>query len=85
MLLLSVSCNGQQPNEKLSDKKNGIVGGGCDGCELMYIGMPEKYNLPIQVQAGMKRPETDCNRNRFSDRWKNTCARRYYLLLADGQ
>ena len=42
LLLLSVSCNGQQPNEKLSDKKNGIVGGGCDGCELMYIGMPEK-------------------------------------------
>ena len=42
LLLLSVSCNGQQPNEKLSDKKNGIVGDSCDGCELMYIGMPEK-------------------------------------------
>lgn len=55
LLLLSVSCNGQQPNEKLSDKKNGIVGDSCDGCELMYIGMPEKYNLPIQVQAGMKK------------------------------
>nr|WP_305051346.1 hypothetical protein [Elizabethkingia bruuniana] len=42
LLLLSVSCNGQQPNKKSSDIKNGVVGGGCDSCELMYIGMPEK-------------------------------------------
>lgn len=42
LILLSVSCNGQQPNKKSSDIKNGVVGGGCDSCELMYIGMPEK-------------------------------------------
>jgi len=37
MLMLSIftSCNSQ--TKKAS---NGIVGGGCDGCELMYVGMP---------------------------------------------
>jgi protocatechuate 3,4-dioxygenase beta subunit len=32
-IIVSVfNCNGQ---------KNNIVGGGCDGCELMYVGMPK--------------------------------------------
>lgn len=35
------SCNGQK-NGTFPTGKNEIVGGGCDGCELMYIGMPEK-------------------------------------------
>src|SRR4051812_37115721 len=39
------ACNGQthqiSTSEKKSDKKE-IVGGGCDGCELMYVGMPSK-------------------------------------------
>ncbi len=40
------SCNGQTKNEissatKPSNSKNKIVGGGCDGCELMYIGLPK--------------------------------------------
>ena len=30
------SCNSQTET-----KSNGVVGGGCDGCELMYVGMPE--------------------------------------------
>jgi protocatechuate 3,4-dioxygenase beta subunit len=41
------SCNGQTNKEKQShntsqSKINKAVGGGCEGCELMYIGMPEK-------------------------------------------
>lgn len=35
-----MSCNGQT-NDRPVQK---IVGGGCDGCELMYIGMPQKIN-----------------------------------------
>lgn len=36
------SCNGQIKKEETPTKnnKNKIVGGGCDGCELMYVGMP---------------------------------------------
>lgn len=36
------SCNGQIKKEETSTKnnKNKVVGGGCDGCELMYVGMP---------------------------------------------
>jgi len=38
-------CNGQPKNnnqsiQKTTTDKSKIVGGGCDGCELMYIGMP---------------------------------------------
>src|SRR4051812_31139302 len=37
------SCNGQTKNnttaQKNSDTKK-LVGGGCDGCRLMYVGMP---------------------------------------------
>lgn len=42
--LVFMSCNGQQANEKLLPKNNTIVGGGCDGCELMYIGMPKELH-----------------------------------------
>lgn len=42
---LFLSCNGQSNDnknvQKIVDK---IVGGGCDGCELMYVGMPEKIS-----------------------------------------
>jgi protocatechuate 3,4-dioxygenase beta subunit len=37
-LFLFTSCNGQPQIDKV--KKSVIVGGGCDGCELMYVGMP---------------------------------------------
>jgi protocatechuate 3,4-dioxygenase beta subunit len=41
------SCNGQPKSEKKSQRSIKseavkIVGGGCEGCELMYVGMPEK-------------------------------------------
>lgn len=43
------SCNGQtksgsqlQYSSKTNTKK--IVGGGCEGCELMYVGMPEQIS-----------------------------------------
>lgn len=41
--LLFTGCNGQT-NEKTLPEKNKIVGGGCDGCELMYIGMPKEIH-----------------------------------------
>ncbi len=40
---LFVSCNGQT-NEKTNTQTDKIVGGGCDGCELMYIGMPKEIH-----------------------------------------
>jgi protocatechuate 3,4-dioxygenase, beta subunit len=42
LLILSLqSCEGQRARSTVSDKEK-IVGGGCDGCELMYIGMPQQ-------------------------------------------
>ncbi|MEO7282157.1 intradiol ring-cleavage dioxygenase, partial [Gelidibacter sp.] len=39
------NCNGQVKNDKkqteIKTDKNKLVGGGCDGCELMYVGMPK--------------------------------------------
>ena len=37
------NCNGQTKDEETPTRnnKNKIVGGGCDGCELMYVGMPK--------------------------------------------
>ncbi len=50
LLLLSatIGCNGQSNKNSASrsavydDSK--IVGGGCDGCEIMYVGMPNHIN-----------------------------------------
>lgn len=43
------SCNGQiktnrQTQRNLSPTINNLVGGGCDGCELMFVGMPANIN-----------------------------------------
>lgn len=46
------SCRGQGIGEA-SSATNQIVGGGCDGCEIMYIGMPEVMNA-IDTSAGWK-------------------------------
>jgi len=38
-------CNGQtktNQSTQIPNSKKEIVGGGCEGCELMYVGMPEK-------------------------------------------
>lgn len=48
--LLFVSCNGQTNKQSISPD-NQLVGGGCDGCELMYIGMPEKIH-PVDTSSG---------------------------------
>lgn len=45
ILLALISCNGQAKNNNPSvpitpTEKSTLVGGGCDGCELMYVGMP---------------------------------------------
>ena len=38
--LFFISCNGQ--TKEIANQNDKIVGGGCDGCELMYIGMPKE-------------------------------------------
>ncbi len=56
LLLLFIACDGQTKNSVSKDDKT--VGGGCDGCELMYIGMPEKISStdtsPGWNEAGQK-------------------------------
>lgn len=44
-----VSCNGQMKNPERTINSSAVngnktIGGGCEGCELMYVGMPEKIN-----------------------------------------
>lgn len=43
LFFLFVSCNGQSDLEVNKDKGK-IVGGGCEGCELMYVAMPDKMS-----------------------------------------
>ncbi len=43
------SCNGQTKNNNQSKPnssttKNKLIGGGCDGCEIMFVGMPTNIN-----------------------------------------
>ena len=40
-----------KPMERASINANQVVGDGCDGCELMYIGMPEDLNM-IDTSSG---------------------------------
>jgi len=45
LILLTISCNEQtkinnQNQQGSSSEPISIVGGGCDGCELMYVGIP---------------------------------------------
>ncbi|PIF47504.1 protocatechuate 3,4-dioxygenase beta subunit [Chryseobacterium sp. 52] len=39
--LVFIDCSGQNQEKKVN---NTATGGDCDGCELMYIGMPEKIH-----------------------------------------
>ncbi len=48
-LLTFQSCNGQ--NNSPSPKNNQTIGGFCDGCELLYVGMPTQIN-PVDTSAG---------------------------------
>lgn len=48
------SCNGQPQKDtptSLPSQSQGIVGGGCDGCELMYVGMPKNITA-VDTSAG---------------------------------
>lgn len=49
-LMSLTSCNSQTKNRKtpITNKKNKVVGGGCDGCELMYVGIPKNIQ-PIDT------------------------------------
>jgi protocatechuate 3,4-dioxygenase beta subunit len=47
LLFFAIGCKGQtgsSENNTHSIQKKGVVGGGCDGCELMYVGIPEVIN-----------------------------------------
>lgn len=50
LCLLFLSCNGQTNVKKIKENRN-IVGGGCDGCELMYIGIPKEIHS-IDTSSG---------------------------------
>lgn len=50
VLLSFGTCNGQNTRVAETDKK-AIVGGGCESCELMYIGMPEDITS-VSTSAG---------------------------------
>ncbi|MEO6151063.1 MAG: hypothetical protein ABIN95_01060 [Mucilaginibacter sp.] len=45
------SCNGQPANGQTGGKKQTLVGGSCDGCEIMYIDMPRHINA-VDTSAG---------------------------------
>lgn len=50
------SCNGQTISHSEAVRKTDtkkIVGGGCDGCEIMYIGMPTNLNS-VDTSAGWR-------------------------------
>jgi protocatechuate 3,4-dioxygenase, beta subunit len=51
---LLLSCKGQtKTNTPVQNKSNTkkLVGGGCDGCEIMFVGMPAKLS-PVDTSAG---------------------------------
>jgi protocatechuate 3,4-dioxygenase, beta subunit len=56
LLINLTGCNGQiktnKPSTNISNTKK-IVGGGCDGCELMYVGIPKNISS-IDTSAGWK-------------------------------
>lgn len=54
-VLTATACSGQIAKEQNRQasliNKNKIVGGGCDGCELMYVGMPTDIE-PVGYSPG---------------------------------
>lgn len=45
VLIMLTSCNGQVKVQTDATQLSGIVGGGCDGCELMYVEMPDALSF----------------------------------------
>lgn len=51
---LFLSCNGQTNTNSASEKpsdKTKLIGGGCDGCEIMYVDMPTNLKA-VDTSAG---------------------------------
>ncbi len=46
-------CNGQTSNNNTTTQKNELIGGGCDGCEIMFVGMPTNISA-VDTNAGWK-------------------------------
>lgn len=54
LITVLLACNGQTSSVNSNPKKNDktiVVGGGCDGCEIMYIGMPKNIQS-VDTSAG---------------------------------
>ncbi|WP_299819881.1 intradiol ring-cleavage dioxygenase [uncultured Pontibacter sp.] len=52
ILLAASSCNGQtQPDSGIKNQTNARVGGPCDTCELMYVGMPQSIDATDTSKA----------------------------------
>lgn len=44
VICLLISCNSRTQNQTPTPGSHKTVGGGCDGCELMYTGMPQQLD-----------------------------------------
>ncbi|MCH6235562.1 intradiol ring-cleavage dioxygenase [Cognataquiflexum rubidum] len=47
LVFFAFGCKGQTGNTEnrtSPSQRNSVIGGGCDGCELMYIGIPKEIN-----------------------------------------
>ena len=54
LLFFAFGCKGQTgntENKTSPSQRNSVIGGGCDGCELMYIGIPKEISA-IDTSAG---------------------------------
>ncbi|MEJ8756409.1 intradiol ring-cleavage dioxygenase [Pontibacter sp. H259] len=57
LLLLFTNCNGQakQDNQTINSQDGPRVGGNCETCELIYVGMPKTINA-IDTTSGWQLP-----------------------------
>jgi protocatechuate 3,4-dioxygenase, beta subunit len=54
LLMFFIKCTGQSKNsQSTKPAKAKLIGGGCDGCELMYIDMPSTINA-VDSSAGWR-------------------------------
>jgi len=51
LVLCTMACTNAEEQTPQESTHKTIVGGGCDGCEIMYAGMPKEIN-PIDTSAG---------------------------------
>ncbi len=50
------SCNGQK-NDKSQKNTDKVVGGGCDGCELMYVGIPKNIKSIDTISGWLEKDQ----------------------------